>query len=1268
MRHFILSIVIFLLGLSNTLFCQTDFGTNTKGIEVYPVRVGHKIGFVKFFRFGDVVIADTMVTPRYDYIGDVLLPWNTLEEEKELSPYRLFELDEKVGLLDPFLNEILPNHYKRIRPLTPNYFAVETDSLFQLMDITSGNLLFDGGYFDDIILLDTLGDRDANLLVKKGFFWGLYSISKGELVEPKYLEIQKGGLDGYYKVRFPRNNKGWFVIDGEGHRVFRDPFDNITIISEELVAIVKDDRWNIYKWNTDNGKHSFTKTGRQIDQVWPVNDSFFITLSLDPQSIDLWSISRKEVLKSYTTLSPRYDNDALEDPSNRDNPFFPWFFPLDDEHLVYCERQSRDGYVDRLMDYEGTLRSEPYSLILPSGKEEIYKVRRLGMWGVLSPKISNTMILDCLFDEISDFNNDYALLKYDNKFGVLGIEGSRVDTLDWLYDKVSLVEGTDTLYVQLEGQTVTYYMEKGQFKVHGIYDNLSMVSKNSGMIEEAMPVSKSHAASYRPDDGIDGELIVKIEDDTVWLHRMVSVSRRIGGSDMESRWRVALPILKRPRSVVECKEDEIISYTSGDSEIENPMMRLFFSTTVAEHVFYHIKHNTRVPTPKILGIRNFDQNYKYTTFIDEYGKMGLIDREGKECVVNGEAVRFTYIGPFVAGRARVCIGGQLDLVTSNSELPLPYKYNLGTTWQLDWDFNIAQTGKTPNKNQAKGGSLFAIDKPDDPCQWGYIDSLGQMLFIPDAAFVKDFTPDSTAYILRPNKRKDAYGHPDADYGVIDIDGNEILACEYTQLTALEDYFLITVDSTPTFFFTQKGQEIFVNPTRLRPFSEGLAQFRNTEGKWGYVNIKGDVVISPQYVKARPFSDGLALVADSAGRCIYLDVEGNIAFVTPHHAKQWRGIGDFHEGRAWFKGRGWSWGAYDKKGQVVIPATYYYKIAGEQLPDPDELYPLPMDFSSGVAAVRVMSSNKSFTAIIIDTLNEKIQLEAEISFISTFDKDGIATYTGKKTGLKGLLNHKGEVLCAPGYKKIAPFADGMAKVQNSAGLWGIINQKGKIMIAPAYAALGQPAEGRIAAKKTRYSGWMYIDYKGKQVIEGPFSTAGIFHKGVSLVVYDEEQMVIDQDGLLIPLPSGTPAFYTEGILGVDDSDKGGANFYADVSGNNMFGRFFEEISPFQLGVAKVRRQSLRKRGKELLGAINKRGVMIVPAKYRMLHIQPDGNIIINPQRFHGLADKKGNILLPPVYDRIEEFEEEGVYKVERGEKVGYFILKGSKTEEVWSLQY
>ena len=27
----------------------------------------------------------------------------TLEEEKELSPYRLFELDEKVGLLDPFL-------------------------------------------------------------------------------------------------------------------------------------------------------------------------------------------------------------------------------------------------------------------------------------------------------------------------------------------------------------------------------------------------------------------------------------------------------------------------------------------------------------------------------------------------------------------------------------------------------------------------------------------------------------------------------------------------------------------------------------------------------------------------------------------------------------------------------------------------------------------------------------------------------------------------------------------------------------------------------------------------------------------------------------------------------------------------------------------------------------------------------------------------------------------------------------------------------------
>jgi hypothetical protein len=1266
-RYFIVSIVLFLLGPANQLICQTDFGTTTKGIEVYPVRVGHKIGFVKFFRFGDVVIADTMVAPRYDYIGDVNLPWNTLEEDKPLSPYRLFELDEKVGLLDPFLYEVLPNHYKRIRPLTEDYFAVETDSLFQLLDLQAGGFLFDGQRFDDIILLDTLVGKDANFLVKKGFLWGLYSASKGALIEPKYLEIQKGGLDGYYKARFPKNSQGWFVIDAEGRRVFKDPFENITIISEEMIAVVTDGRWQIANWEKDNGKHRFTKKGGFVDQVWPVNDSFFIALSLDPQSIDLWSVSRKQVIHSYTNISPRYDNEQ-EDPSNRDNPYFPWFFPLDDEHLVFCERQSRSGYIDRLMDYEGTLQSGPYSLILPSGKKEVYKVRRLGLWGVLAPGISNTLLLDCIFNEISAFNHDYALLKYDNKFGVLGIEGSKVDTLDWLYDKVSLVEGTDTLYVQLEGQTVTYYMDDGEFRIRDIYDNLSMVSKNAGRIEEAMPVNKSHAPSYRPDDGIDGELIVKVEEDTVWLHKMVSVQRSIGGFDMESSWRVMLPISKRPLTMLECKDSAVIAYSTSDSEMENPLMRLFFNSPVAEHVFYDIQHRTKVSTPVILGIRNFDQYYRYTAFIDKDGKMGLIDREGKECLVDGEAVRFTYIGPFVAGRARVCVGGQLDLVSGNQDLPLPYKYNLGTTWQFDWDFNITQTGKAPNKDQAKGGSIFAVGQADAPCRWAYIDSLGRILFMPEAAYVKDFTPDSTAYILRPNKRKDAYGHPDADYGVIDIDGQEILACEYTQLTALEEYFMITVDSTPTFFFTQKGQEIFVNPTRLRPFREGLAQFRNAAGQWGYVNIKGEVVIAPQYVKARPFSDGLALVADSTGRCMYVDTTGKIAFVTPHNAKQWRGIGDFHEGRAWFKGRGWSWGAYNKEGEVVIPTGYYHKIAGEQLPEPDELYLLPMDFSSGVAAVRVMAASQSFSAKIIDTLNEQIPLEVEASFIHTFDKSGIAIYTGKRTGLKGLVNHKGEVLCGAVYKKITPFDEGIARVQNKAGLWGLINQHGKILITPAYAALGRAAEGRIAVKATRYSGWSYIDYKGRQVIDGPFSAAGVFNKGVSLVVYDEQKMLIDRDGRAIYLPSGSPSFYTEGILGIDETDSGGLKYYADVSGNNRFGRFFEEISPFQLGVAKVRRQSVQKRRKELLGAINKRGVMIVPPKYRMLHVQPDGNIIINPQRFHGLADKKGHILLPPIYDRIEEFEEEGVYKVERGEKIGYFILDESKAKEVWPLQY
>lgn len=68
------------------------------------------------------------------------------------------------------------------------------------------------------------------------------------------------------------------------------------------------------------------------------------------------------------------------------------------------------------------------------------------------------------------------------------------------------------------------------------------------------------------------------------------------------------------------------------------------------------------------------------------------------------------------------------------------------------------------------------------------------------------------------------------------------------------------------------------------FSEGLAVVQVDGGKYGYVNKGGDMVIEPRFWKALPFSEGLAAVDLGAGRGYidgqlglgagYIDHEGN----------------------------------------------------------------------------------------------------------------------------------------------------------------------------------------------------------------------------------------------------------------------------------------------------------------------------------------------------------------------------------------------------------
>ena len=148
--------------------------------------------------------------------------------------------------------------------------------------------------------------------------------------------------------------------------------------------------------------------------------------------------------------------------------------------------------------------------------------------------------------------------------------------------------------------------------------------------------------------------------------------------------------------------------------------------------------------------------------------------------------------------------------------------------------------------------------------------------------------------------------------------------------------------------------------KVGAFKQGVAAFQDEDGKWGFVNKDGKVVIKAKYDSAGEFNEGLAMVVIKAepdntvsfinksgkdviklprgteakpivseGMIIYSDngrdtygvmnIKGD-KIIKP--SKDFRAINYFKDGLAAFYD-GDRWGVIDKKGQVVVRAKYDY---------------------------------------------------------------------------------------------------------------------------------------------------------------------------------------------------------------------------------------------------------------------------------------------------------------------------------------------------------
>lgn len=275
-------------------------------------------------------------------------------------------------------------------------------------------------------------------------------------------------------------------------------------------------------------------------------------------------------------------------------------------------------------------------------------------------------------------------------------------------------------------------------------------------------------------------------------------------------------------------------------------------------------------------------------------------------------------------------------------------------------------------------------------------------------------------------------------------------------------------------------------SEIHNFHNGLAMVvRN--GKYGFIDIKGNEVIPCKYDCLQSFSEGLSAVFKD-GLMGFMNANGDIVIPCIYE-----GLANtkFSEGLASVCVNE-KWGCINSKGEIVIPFEYENFL----------------EFHDGLARINDYDNNN------------------ESRFI---DKEG-----------KIVLRTR---------ESIRDFHEGLAIIERN-GLYGYVNKKMELVLPCQYEEATDFNEGLAAVRLSNSNDWGYIDKEGNQVLPSIYGDceedeygyaipSGMFSEGLAHVCiqrkwddYRKNQGFIDRNGnTIIPMRFDAASDFSEGFARV-----------------------------------------------------------------------------------------------------------------------------------------
>lgn len=264
--------------------------------------------------------------------------------------------------------------------------------------------------------------------------------------------------------------------------------------------------------------------------------------------------------------------------------------------------------------------------------------------------------------------------------------------------------------------------------------------------------------------------------------------------------------------------------------------------------------------------------------------------------------------------------------------------------------------------------------------------------------------------------------------------------------------------------------------------------------------------------------------------------------------------------------------------------------------------------------------------------EKIMLIAAFLLIAPF-QDIKAQNDGEDYSLYGIS----QTLKQFQVVSLETFHNGVAIIAIQSGeevLCGMINKQGKVVSPCKYRVMKDPSEERVAVCKEYI--WGYADYEGNLVIPFQYKEVKPFSEGLAAVQTNEDEKTnswrfIDKQGKTVIPP-------------IERFDG-------------------KRIEAFHNGIAVL--SSYDKTNKnETIFMIDRQGNVVTSEKPYRCYGRAEDLFIVRKEkrgqdyRKYGLMDKKGNMVVPAIYESIIYASEGLVAVLDKDGKVGYLDLKGA----------